>query len=255
MWNMQKQSYKLEFAPNNLAGSGFTAILQDSYLNSNTPVDLLSTTRVNFTVDANAASAAANRFRLVFKASGALPVNFISISANRGARGATVNWKVAAERAVNKYEVERSTNGRRFNTAGTVTSSGLSNYSFADVNASAGTLFYRIKMVGMAGEISYSSIVKLSAVNIKPGFSVSPNPVEAGIVNLQLMNQAAGSYNVRLISVTGQLVFNSIALHTGGSSTQVLNLPAGTARGAYQLEIIAPDKTRTVQKLFINTIK
>jgi hypothetical protein len=69
------------------------------------------------------------------------------------------------------------------------------------------------------------------------------------------MNQAAGSYNIRLISVTGQLVFNSIALHTGGSSTQVLNMPAGVARGAYQLEIIAPDKTKMVQKLMINTNK
>jgi hypothetical protein len=255
MWNMQQQSYKLEFEPNNLAASGFTAILQDSYLNSNTPVDLLTTTSVNFTLDANAASSAANRFRLVFKPSIVLPVSLISISANRGETGATVNWKVAAERAVRQYEVERSTNGRNFSTAGTVTATGLSNYSFADANASACTLFYRIKMVGMSGENSFSSIVKLRAGNTKPGFNVSPNPVEGGSVNLQLMNQSAGSYNIRLVSVTGQLVFNSNVLHTGGSSTQEMNLPAGTARGTYQLEIIAPDKSKTIQKLFVNTNK
>jgi len=86
---------------------------------------------------------------------------------------------------------------------------------------------------------------------VKPGFAISPNPVEGGIVNLQFTNQAEGRYTVRLLGTNGQSVFTRVATHAGGNSTQVLNLPSTIASGTYQVEIIAPDKTRTTQTLLV----
>ena len=97
--------------------------------------------------------------------------------------------------------------------------------------------------------------MKVLIGNVKPGYSISPNPVEGSIVNLQFKNQPQGRYNIRLMSSIGEVIFTSVAEHAGGNSTQLLNLPAAIARGAYQLEIIAPDKIKEVQNLFINTIK
>ena len=65
MWNLQQQSYNLEFAAANINVQGLYAVLEDSYLHSSTELDITAVTKVNFTVDANAGSSAANRFRIV----------------------------------------------------------------------------------------------------------------------------------------------------------------------------------------------
>jgi hypothetical protein len=232
-----------------------SAELEDSYLDTRTALDLRGTTTVNFTVDANEASKAANRFRIVFKQAAPLPITFISVSANRSTAGVKADWKVAAERAIRSYEVERSADGRNFTAVGSVTATGNNggdlDYSFTDAGAPAGTLFYRIRSVGTAGDIKYSSVVKVAAGNVKAGYSISPNPVENGIVNLQFKNQPAGKYSVRVLSNEGKALLISTVTHAGGNSNQLLELPAGLARGTYQVEVISEDRQRTVQRIMV----
>ncbi len=253
MWNIKQQAYKLELVPQNLIAQGLIAFLQDSYLNSNTPINLSAASTVNFRVDANAASSKADRFRIVFTKTTPLPVNFISISANRNGSAVQVDWKVAAERGIRNYEVERSFDGRNFISAATVVANGNSvaelAYSWMDINAAAVVVYYRIKSNAVSGEVKYTNIVKLAAGFIKPGFSISPNPIEGEAVNLQFKNQPEGRYNIRLLSMNGQLVFAAVATHAGGNSTQLLNLLEGTKPGSYQLEIITPDKSRITERL------
>jgi hypothetical protein len=256
MWNLQPQTYKLEFVVSNLSIDGLGAELEDKYLNTSTVINLGGTTTVDFTVDANPGSFDANRFRIVFKQSAPLPITFISVAANRADNHVKVDWKIAAERNIKGYEVERSTDGRNFTAAGSVTA--INNlgadisYSFTDAAAPASTLFYRIKSAGTAGNFRYSPIVKVAAGNVKTGYAVSPNPVENGIMNLQFKNQPAGKYSVRIISNAGESIQTDVINHTGGSSNQLINLPATMTRGTYQVEIIAPDRTSTIQSLFVS---
>jgi hypothetical protein len=124
-----------------------------------------------------------------------------------------------------------------------------------DATPLSGANFYRIKCIGTSGEVKYSYIAKVLAGGVKPAFTIAPNPVENSVVNIQFKNQMAGRYTLKLLSAAGEVLFTSVAEHAGGNSNQQFNLPSAVARGAYQLEIIAPDKTREVQKLFINTLK
>ena len=98
-------------------------------------------------------------------------------------------------------------------------------------------------------------VVKVLTGNILPSFTIAPNPVEGSVVNIQFKNQLQGRYALRLLALTGETVFTAVKEHTGGTSTQLVELPSTIARGAYQLEIISPDKVREVQTLFINTLK
>jgi|GEM_PF-901841 len=82
MWNLPRQNYKLELVAANMQTTDVTAVLEDKYLQTVTPVDLNSTTAINFAVDANAASSAADRFRIVFKQAKPLPV--VAGAANAG---------------------------------------------------------------------------------------------------------------------------------------------------------------------------
>ena len=252
---MQKRTYQLELKSDNLTNPGLTSILQDAHTGVNTVLNVAIDNKINFTVDATPASAAANRFRVVFaQASLApLPVSFISVSANRSAAGNAISWKVAAESNIAKYEVDRSANGRNFTKTGTVTASAQTTYSFTDVQAMGGTTFYRIKGIGLAGEVKYSNIVKLTAGNIKPGYSIAPNPAEGNMVNLQFKNQVAGDYQVSISTIIGQRLHSSVVAHAGGNSTQVLNIADKLPTGTYQLEIIAPDNNRQTQSFVMKS--
>lgn len=163
MWNMQRQQYSLEFVPGNLSNNGLTAILKDSYLHTSTPVDLNTATSVNFRVTSDAASAAPNRFSLVFSKKETL----------------------------------------------------LSNFP-------------------------------------EPGFMVMPNPTETNRVNILFTNKPKGKYIIRLLNNNGQSIINRVINHPGGNSTQQLFLPQNIASGAYEVEILSPDKTMTTKTLMVN---
>lgn len=163
--NLKQQTYKLQITPQNLAAEGLTATLEDSYKKTSTVLSLEEKNELEFTVDANPASSAANRFKVVFKVA-----------------------KVAAPQIV----------------------------------------------------------------IAKPAIRVSPNPVEGSNMNVQFAGKAAGNYTMRLLSNAGQVLLNQTVQHAGGNMyNHSVTLPSGIKAGTYQLEVVSPDKTRTVQKVLV----
>ncbi len=256
MWNIRQQQYQFVFVPGNLNTTGLVAELEDTYLHTSTPVSLAVNTTVSFTTDANAASSASSRFRIVFAQANPLSVSFISIIATQQNSVIKVAWNVADESGILNYEIEHSGDGVNFRNAGTVTATGNQHrdvsYNWLDANPSTGTNFYRIKSTARNGEIKYSSIVKIAGGKVKPAISIAPNPVEGAVVNLQLKNQPEGRYGIRMLTNIGQVIMSSKIQHAGGNSTQLLNLPTGIASGSYQVEVTLPDNSKQVQTLFIN---
>lgn len=67
MWNLKQQQYQLQLKAEKMEASGLRAYLEDTYLQTKTPVSLQGyAVPVNFTVTSDAASAALKRFRLLF---------------------------------------------------------------------------------------------------------------------------------------------------------------------------------------------
>ena len=184
-----------------------------------------------------------------------LPVNFISISANRNNNGVIVNWKVGEEQDMLRYEIERSADGHNFSKACTVMANGSSSYNWTEIPPFQQVSYYRVKSIDIPGIIKYSGIVKLSSDNEPSTIRISPNPAEGDELNLQFKNQLKGRYNIRLLDAAGRLIFSSSTVHAGGSSIETFVLPPGIIRGFYQLLIITPDKTVNVQKLFASKTK
>ncbi|MCC2546660.1 T9SS type A sorting domain-containing protein [Hymenobacter sp. BT175] len=169
-----------------------------------------------------------------------LPVTLTSLTAEAKAAGVLVAWATASEKNNDRYEVQRSQNGREFQTVGTVKGSGTTSvaqrYSFVDETAPAGTLYYRLRQVDADGTVALSgiAIVKKGAVEA----TVYPNPAH-GFVNLQA---GAESVQWRLLNLQGRSVQQGTA--TGETRIELQSLPAGT----YMLEIISGGQ-RTVQKV------
>lgn len=229
------------------------AVLQDKYTGTNTALDITGATNAyTFTVDVNAASKAADRFRVVFRQSTVVPVSFISIKAAQAGKNIAVQWNVASEVNVATYEVERSTDGSRFSKAGTVAAKQAATYNWLDENAVNGSNYYRIKSVDNNGQAKYSSIVKVTIGKAGAVITVSPNPVQGNFINIQFTQEPAGKYGVRLINIAGQVVYNRTMQHAGGSASQTFTLPSALVSGIYQLEILAPDNSKHTEKLIVN---
>lgn len=111
--------------------------------------------------------------------SGTLPLNWLSISGNLNTnKQATLRWQVQ-ENNVSSYSIEKSNNGRTFNSIAMLNSKGdgVNAYNFTDATALNGVSYYRIKQVDRDGRNSYSTIIKLSNNQISI-LQVYPNPVK-----------------------------------------------------------------------------
>lgn len=169
-----------------------------------------------------------------------LPVTLTELKASQQVNTIVLQWKVESEFNLEKYVVERSTDGRTFVPIGEVPGRNLPgtlHYTFTDLQPSADNNFYRLRMVDLDGQKKYSVVVKVKLGGAIPAIHIFPNPVTLGALNIQVQNRQAGVYTLRLFNSLGQVVFQKQLFHSGGSSSQVLYLPQGIIKGYYQLEI------------------
>ena len=251
-----QRNYQFVFDVNNMQQPDMVGFLMDSYLGTSSSINLNATTKVNFSINAAAASAATNRFKIVFKpAVSVLPVTFTTVKAYQQNNNIAVEWKVENELNIVKYDVEKSTDGTVFIHLSTTNVTGnniASNaYSWLDVEALKGTNFYRIKSYDLSGEVKYSSVVKVSITAGISDFSIYPNPVTTNVINLVMNNQPAGLYKVQLTDAIGQVIFVKSIQGNGGNSTQSLGTGAKLTPGIYQLEINGENNNHDTQKVIV----
>lgn len=252
MSKLKAVAYRLEITTE-AVDAGLVAYLDDSYTKIQTPLSNQGTSTYDFTVTSDAASAAANRFQIVFKSlGGALPVSFIKFAATKANNDVVLEWKVGNQQGVSKYEVEKSTDGRTFVTMASVSAVESQDvYSWTDNNVVEPKLYYRVKAVEADGSSKLTDIASI-VTNKKAGIKLVTNLARANeAVKLEFVGQQAGKYNIRLVNSLGQVMYRNFISYVGGSGYQQFTITSQLAGGAYQLEIVTPGKTKTVQRLVI----
>jgi hypothetical protein len=98
-------------------------------------------------------------------------------------------WTTTSEINFDRFEIQRSTDGRAFETIGSVKGKGFNfkdletNYSFFDSNPIAGKNYYRLKSVDYDAYFEYSKII-LENWEGKRLISVYPNPADGWSIGL-----------------------------------------------------------------------
>ncbi len=247
-------NYRLEFTLSNIVKTkNLVAYLHDTYSGTSTALNMAGTSGVDFDVNNNSASAAANRFFITFKRI----ARFNNINANVVSTDVVVNWDNDNETTIERYEVERSLDGTNFikvaETVAKENKSVLNSYSSTDLDPAPGIYYYRIKAISSAYDVyDYSDAVKIKIVKNKAEMYVYPNPVTNNTIGLK-MNAAMpdGMYAVRLLTAGGQVIMTTKLQHTKSASTELINYPAYITSGAYQLEVTGPDKKNTMINIVI----
>jgi uncharacterized repeat protein (TIGR01451 family) len=137
-----------------------------------------------------------------------LPVVLVEFSGRMNGRKADLTWKTEDAASLDKFEVQRSLNGRDYTTIGTLNSTGSSSsYSFSDdlSQISAPVAYYRLKMVELDGKISFSQVLVFREKGVGSQLLVYPNPVK-GKAFLSFMSPSKARIELQLTDASGRLV-------------------------------------------------
>jgi hypothetical protein len=119
----------------------------------------------------------------IFIISTVLPVDIVSFSGITTGGAHLLSWQVANEEQLQQYNIEVSTNGIQFNTAGTVSAEGKTLYNFThQAGSSQPRYWYRLKSIDIDGRYRYGSTIMLFHSADKQGISCFPNPVISELV-------------------------------------------------------------------------
>ncbi|MEO5892312.1 MAG: T9SS type A sorting domain-containing protein [Ferruginibacter sp.] len=185
-----------------------------------------------------------------------LPVDFLMVRAYPKGALIQVDWDVAGERSISHYEVQKSNTGNVFKIAGKVAATGnyslRQSYSWPDLHPNAGSNFYRIRSVGLDGSYKYSQIVNVNIAANASSIRIYPNPVINKKMVLEFRNKTAGNYLIRVISNSGALVYQKEMEYNGMDPYYLIQLPAATSKGIYQVIIVDSNFSNTILKMMIN---
>jgi hypothetical protein len=150
----------------------------------------------------------------------------------------SLTWKSAREIDFNYYELEHSTDGNIFTTTsivfGAATSNNGAEYNYTDksVDGRSGLIYYRLKMVDINGNFTYSSVRVVSLGEEKTSITLStyPNPVVNDLRITLPSSWQNKQVNIDLYNVKGQHV-NALK-HANSSQTESISV-TGLQKGAY----------------------
>jgi PQQ-dependent dehydrogenase (s-GDH family) len=157
-----------------------------------------------------------------------LPVNLLTFKGSLLNNSALLQWETSSEQNTSHFIIERSTDGRLFEKAGTVSATGntgaASRYSFTDndaANQSATTVYYRLRMVDIDGTLSYSKVVSLTYDRTYSVFSVYPNPIRH-TMKVRVSLPEAMVVNIQVMDMQGRVIHTQMAsLGTGASEVEI----------------------------------
>lgn len=237
MYNLRRISYTLHIETAGFDTLLNRAVLHDSYTGTETALSFGTVNTYTFTVNADAASSAAGRFKILMRRSGVLPVTFIAAKATTARDKISVEWEVADEQNISRYEIERSEDGNHFKKKAVAAATGNTTYSWTDETTVAGTYYYRIKALADNGHFVYSNIMKGLVRLAQPQVTVSPNPVLSNEMTVFFLHQPKGIYQLTLININGQVVLTAAISHDGVKSRYKVSLPSSIPDGRFELVV------------------
>lgn len=173
----------------------------------------------------------------------ALPLNFITIAATHINDKNIITWSVDNDADTKEYFVQRSSNGINFQDLILVKKkSNQTNYNCTDNLPFNGNNFYRIKSIGITGQIIYSPIASVGS-EINEQIAIYPNPINDDGFNIQFENAAKGLYHISIYDMSGKQLFQESFSNQSSSLIRKIQLSKKLSKGNYKVNIIKPDNS------------
>jgi hypothetical protein len=172
-----------------------------------------------------------------------LPVTFTNFSAVDYQNTVILRWDVENEISVDRYDIERSTNGSVFTKIGSVQSTtntlNTKTYTFTDNTTTSfdKILYYRIKQYDIDGKHLFSKIATIKRNKSKTRFTLFPNPV---VSTLSANIKSLSNQNVvwQILDLKGsRLLAGKTNLQIGNNAVNITEVDK-LHKGAYTIKIV-----------------
>jgi hypothetical protein len=159
-----------------------------------------------------------------------LPVTLLNFSGSLINSNSLLIWKTASEINNKGFEVQKSPDGNLFTNIGFVNGNGTTttahNYSFTDYAVTKPLNYYRLQLIDLNGNITYSNIITITKDNSDNIVSVQQNPF-ASQLNFMLGGNLTGNVSINVFDITGRQVYKSVQPVQGMISIPGGDWPAG----------------------------
>ena len=157
-----------------------------------------------------------------------LPITLLSFDGKLQTNEVLLKWIAENPDRFNRFEIERSTNGIKYEKIGTLPVQINSTYDFSDKNLpNSKVAYYRLKMVDNNGVFSYSTIVTIKLPVRFSNALVYPNPT-VGELNIKLYEPLFTNSTLQILDVTGRMVKqHSVSANNVNIQMDVKGLAAG----------------------------
>lgn len=163
-----------------------------------------------------------------------LPVHFTAFNAKANGCKADLVWTTAQETGSDYFEIERSSDGIRFERIGSVEAKGSASsggeYTYTDASPLSGKNYYRVKQYDLEGKNGLATNTQSVSVNCgTTKIELFPNPTSA-MVNVKGLK---GKNTVKILTVAGHEIMKAeTELETYSMLVNAL------ASGTYQVQVV-----------------
>lgn len=178
-----------------------------------------------------------------------LPLTLLSFTGTVTNQNVQLKWKTADEYQVEMFVIEKSTDGRMFNSIANIPAQNraLNFYQFADPDKLFVNTYYRLKMMDLDGSFKTSNTILLKTFNAELNLVVYPNPfIDHVIINYPIPEKKF--LKISLYNTSGNLIRTWDIGNLETNSYQLSGLNSLLA-GVYYLEIIEKNGTRFYKKI------
>lgn len=187
-----------------------------------------------------------------------VPVKWASFTAAKKVNDARLTWVTASESNNKGFDVQRSFDGRTFETIGVVKGAGNTNikstYTFIDngvFNNAVSKVYYRLKQVDFDGKSSLSNVVVLlNEMNNTNSISAYPNPFNSDVTVSIDANQASTA-QVTVFDFSGRSILSNNYQVAEGSNIISINEMSNLNTGIYFVKVTV-DGQEVVIKMIKN---
>ena len=183
----------------------------------------------------NYGSLGSYRISGVFSPLKVTPISQVLLSGESEKGKHNLSWSIISDEAIKNLSLESSFDGSMFTT---LTKLAPSDKSFSYAPLLSENIFYRLKVTSVTGQISYSNIIPLKAIEERSkAFTIST------IVNSQITVDASQNYRYQLADMSGRII------RTGSADAGLTNININNSPdGIYIMQIIC-NSQRTTQRI------
>lgn len=178
-----------------------------------------------------------------------LPIKLISFQGNMNGSNITLEWNVASNEQAYKFDVEKSFDGKNFETSHLVTPTVKNDnetYTYAEASESARS-YYRLRVTDKSGVVTYSKVLvfKKETDSKEKLNIIGTNVTDKLTLSFQSqMNQAT---EINIVDMAGKLVMKQSFRVSKGNNLVSLSLPVTMNNGMFVASVSGSNFSSSAQ--------